>query len=586
MIEENFPIHVFALDPQVEEQNVYDAFNRRLELQLALAIGVAQRRFGLSQRLAMSRQLELEMATIDLNRTAVAFTHGNDTFGWYFRPRVQAPPTESTNIGALVRTLWSTGPTEHYDMKHRKLEPGIRECEALVAMPSFVTQVDFDITTNWEKLHKPGATKRSYEEMIALGSRIHTLRQQLYAVTDQDCYRPGDFSRLASRVEQMEKMLALQTHSVNVPYEYEISGTDLFDTGDAHLRPVLHDFHGLEYVKEGIKEEVHVFLTGKNFHPTLTHVIIGGSESHSTVPGEVEVISRELLQVKIKTLNKELSDKEFVVRVGTPAGLSGPLTIPGKRTSPKKTGFGLSEEPKWLGTLCNICDAAFCRTTRFTLHGQLPDQLVISYEPKYQPLLPSMQRPGVIGWAVVRFTGKDSDGKAVKFLNSKDPSYVDTEPLPIYFEDGKLTIPVRVNHRVPGRGPRFPRYMQDGIEEALSLMPPEHGGKPVELEGKIYAKFDQWPVTEFLTPIKISVKPQPIMYLQETRAKEDETPAAQPKEKDSDSGPALQAPGGTPKSSETPPADADGAATLRRLPPVEDDSPMIGRNRAKTSGQR
>src|SRR5262249_53982300 len=41
-IRENFPLTVFALDPQVEEQNVYDAFSRRRMLQLALAINIAK----------------------------------------------------------------------------------------------------------------------------------------------------------------------------------------------------------------------------------------------------------------------------------------------------------------------------------------------------------------------------------------------------------------------------------------------------------------------------------------------------------------------------------------------------------------
>ena len=63
----------------------------------------------------MSRQLALDMAAIDLNRTTVAFGHDNDTFGWYFYPRIQSPPTEKSNIAATARLLWSGGPTEHYD---------------------------------------------------------------------------------------------------------------------------------------------------------------------------------------------------------------------------------------------------------------------------------------------------------------------------------------------------------------------------------------------------------------------------------------------------------------------------------------
>jgi hypothetical protein len=347
IIREEFPLHVFALDPQIEEQNVYDAFARRREMQLALAYSVATGQFNMGQKLAMSRALALDMASIGLNRTAVAFSHGDDTFGWYFYPRVQSPPTESTNIGALARMIWSTGPTEHYDLKHRKLEPGMRECEVLVAMPSFVNEVAFDVTTNWESLAKPGKTKRSYEEMLAQGGRLHRLRMCLGDPITADCYRPGDYARLLSRVDQLEHMLGMQTHMVHVPYEYEQTGTDLFDTGDVQLRPALHGYYGLQYVQDG-GGEAFVFLTGKNFHPALTHVIVGGTESHYLNPlqpaGEggkpsagppsepdVEVISREVLRVKIKELNAKLSaDGKFEVRVATPAGVSNPLTIPAK----------------------------------------------------------------------------------------------------------------------------------------------------------------------------------------------------------------------------------------------------------------
>ena len=37
-----FPVHLFTLDPVVEEQNYQDAFSRRRELQLAMAMAVAK----------------------------------------------------------------------------------------------------------------------------------------------------------------------------------------------------------------------------------------------------------------------------------------------------------------------------------------------------------------------------------------------------------------------------------------------------------------------------------------------------------------------------------------------------------------
>jgi hypothetical protein len=336
IIRDTYPLHVFNLDPIAEQQNAYDAFSRRREMQVALAFSVANGNvLTADQKLKASRRLALDEATIALNRTAVAFAHSDDTFGWYFHPRIQTPPVESSNIGALARTIWSTGPTENYDRKHRRLEPGIRDCEVLIAMPSFVTDVSFDLTTNWEKVSRPGVTKRSYEEMIAQGGRLQRLRNCMNDPANQHCYRPGDYERLLSRIDQLEKMLGLQTHHVRLPYEHRQTGTGLFDKGNKQLAPSIDHYYGLSYLDPD-QTAASFFLTGDNFHPTLSHVIVGGSEYHVSTaePVQVEVLSRELLHVRAAKLTKTLSqDDKFEVRVGTPAGMSNPLVI-GKQPSP------------------------------------------------------------------------------------------------------------------------------------------------------------------------------------------------------------------------------------------------------------
>lgn len=396
IIQEAFPVHVFALDPQVEEQNAYDAFNRRREMQIALALSVAGGGFNTAQKVDMSRQLALDMAAIDLNRTAVAFSHDNDTFGWYFYPRIQSPPTEKSNIAALARLLWSNGPTQHYDRKHLQIEPGMRECEVLIAMPSFVPQVEFDVTTNWERLTNPGATKSSYEEMVALGGRVHRLRCNLSGANDEQCFRPGDYGRLISRVDQLEKMLSLQTYEVGLPFEYEQSGVDLFDRGNMQLRPELHDFYGLQYVTTDKDEgdSTHFFLRGKNFHPTQTHVIVGGAKSDSYSPStepDVQVISRTLIRVKVNRLFAKLSDDDsFIVRCGTPAGLSNPLPISGKKepkSEPPKKEFQL-DDPSLL-TGAAVFNHAITNPTigkvsvTFPHTSQTPGDLRINYGKEY-----------------------------------------------------------------------------------------------------------------------------------------------------------------------------------------------------------
>lgn len=338
LIESEFPIHVFALNPVIEEQNVYDAFSRSRDLQVAFALAVANGNMRASQAMRYSRQVTLEMASIGLNRTAVAFAHSNDTFGWYFHPRVQSPPPERNNIAALGRQLWSSGPTRNYDEKHQRLEPGIRECEAVIVMPAFVPSVRFDVITNWEKRNKPGAVKRDYAEMIVEGAEIQKVLDYATQVQDQTHFRPNDFSVLVARVEQIENMLPLQAFDVRLPFDRQLSGQELFDGGKSQLRPVVDGFYGLQYVDGSQFAEV--FLTGSNFHPVLTRVILGGREAD-----EINVMSRELLKVRFKPVYESLADNPIEGRVATPAGISAPFTIKLKPAGGEPSGFAWTATP-------------------------------------------------------------------------------------------------------------------------------------------------------------------------------------------------------------------------------------------------
>ncbi|MFO0821085.1 MAG: hypothetical protein U1A77_24280 [Pirellulales bacterium] len=491
IIESEFPLYVFTLDPQVEEQNVYDAFSRRREMQIALAHALATGKMNANKSLSYSRQLTLDQETIALNRTVVGFNHGRDTFGWYFHPRVQSPPTESTNIGALARMVWSTGPTEHYDLKHRQLEPGIRECEVIVVMPSFVNQVAFDVTSNWERIPHPGKSKRSYEEMVAQGGRLHRVQCQLRELMDEQCFRPGDSARLVSRVEQLEQMLGMQTHVVRVPYEYEQTGTDLFDKGDVQLRPVVHNFYGLQYVQTGDSVEAHFFVAGKHFHPTLTHAILGGSESHSigSDPG-VEVISREVLKVKISKLNEKLSpDGLFDLRIATPSGISNVVVIPGKpaateppKEKPAKSAFDWKTAPTYTAWMEPRGDAV-----QLHIEGISPsDRLAINN----QSTLPVDRRsPAKL---LVRLVATTADDKKA--------------PLGIEIADVPVAVSASGAMEIQLGGPNGLATL---IEAAVA--DPGRGVKATQkiksLEGTAWIKFDAWPFEKFDSPISITILP-------------------------------------------------------------------------------
>jgi hypothetical protein len=204
----------------------------------------------------------------------------------------------------------------------------MRDCEVLIAMPSFVSEIAFDVTTNWEMISKPGVTKRSYEEMIAQGSRLHRLRMCMKEPNNQQCYRPGDVARLSSRIDQLETMLGMQTYTVNLPFQSDQRGTELFNAGKKQLRPSIDYYYGLRFLGTGTDKSAQFFITGRNFHPTLTHVVVGGVEVHSGDSCKVEVINRELIRVTVGNIDPLFSEgKSIEVRVATPAGISNLLVM-------------------------------------------------------------------------------------------------------------------------------------------------------------------------------------------------------------------------------------------------------------------
>jgi hypothetical protein len=121
-----WPIHVFSLDPMVDQQNQLDYFSQRTELQLALAAAVASGQVSIQNATTYARRLEQDLAAVNLNRTAVGFGAGETTFGWQFRPRIQTPPTVS-NLHRVAGILLYNGSGPDFANKNLQIEPGPRE---------------------------------------------------------------------------------------------------------------------------------------------------------------------------------------------------------------------------------------------------------------------------------------------------------------------------------------------------------------------------------------------------------------------------------------------------------------------------
>ena len=289
-VERRWPIRVFALDPVVQEQNVEDAFARRRELQIAAAMAFASGRMGAQALMRFTRRLEMEMATISLNRTAIGFTHGHDTFGWRFEPRIQPPPSRTT-LAAFTETLCG-GPSAEAERMHLRLEPGQRECTAIVVMPAFVPVVVFDVESRWYSLVHPADTKPNTRESMLVSRSLKAIEMGV-AECQQKAHilRGVELDQLMQRVTRLDRRLPTQTMQTPIPAENTAGGFELLNTGITDLAPELLGWYGAHGVNpDGTTS---LFLIGKGFSVHDTSVIAGGRR----VP--IQLISRELLRADI-----------------------------------------------------------------------------------------------------------------------------------------------------------------------------------------------------------------------------------------------------------------------------------------------
>lgn len=352
-----WPIIVFALDPSTQDQNIADVFAQRREMQLALAVGVAQGRVRASSATRYARRLETDMETIALNRTHVGFSHGNDIFGWRFYPRYQTPPIPGT-LTSLHETIWGSDPGR--DLKTRQLEPGIRECVAIVIMPSFIPHVTFQSRSSWFCLENPSKKILSLHDTMKLRRNMANIRWAAHHLSQTYCYRPGDVSDLLQTVEYLDRRMPFQNMLVQIPFENTLGGFELFRTGVTDLAPELHGWYGAPGITIGEDPVCHneglpymrsdyaqcrgtcggttLFLVGNGFSVHDTKVIAGGrcvpfmllsrQVMQVTVPGSAQQVRTRVTINPDETVVDDRVEHFVDVHVATPYGVSNHLLIP------------------------------------------------------------------------------------------------------------------------------------------------------------------------------------------------------------------------------------------------------------------
>ena len=269
-----WPIHTFHLDPLTQDQNVGDKFSSTRELQLSMAVAVATGQIGVDQATKFARRIQLDLETIALNRTVVGFSHGEETFGWRFYPRVQTPPIES-NSKVIFRDLLRGGPSNDALLRLRQIEPGARECIALVVAPAFLRQLILDVNGDWQGLTNSKKGKPSNETAVRLGREIQCIRELANACeVDAHLHRDGEVHRLLLRARQLEQVLPLQTLRAEVPVMSDLGGFRLLvPSGNINKSPQLFGWTGRPGYVRGRK--VNLFLLGENFKLQGTRVIAG-----------------------------------------------------------------------------------------------------------------------------------------------------------------------------------------------------------------------------------------------------------------------------------------------------------------------
>jgi hypothetical protein len=322
-VEAKWPLRVYAIEPVIAQQNIADVMGRRTQTALDLVsaglIGPVQALTGFST----DRRAEDDETAIRLNPTMVGFGAGQSTFGWVFYPRLQ---TGGSSNGRWLTdaALFLTGRAADLIGGDQSIEPGQRECTALIEMPNFIPKIEFITVTDWFRTSEVGDGQKSdLERSSILGRMLVSAETAINQAKIEGQYRPEEYQIALDRIRQLKDMMPTQRLVVRVPFSGDHNDSRIFCSQGLQLRPSILGWHGKPPV---CGEESTIFLEGRNFSVHDTHVIAGGKLASAVL------VSRNLLEVTIAkdaTPTPSAQGNELLdINVGTPSGVSNHLLIP------------------------------------------------------------------------------------------------------------------------------------------------------------------------------------------------------------------------------------------------------------------
>ncbi len=325
-VDEKWPLRVYAIEPVIAQQNVADGFGRRTQSAFDLAavapVGPLKVLSGLaSVGLASERRGADDENAIRLNPTMVGFGAGERSFGWIFYPRIQTRMRDGhliTDIQLLLNGRFPD-PTG----KEQSIEPGQRECTALIVMPNFVPRIEFITVADWFRTSEAGDGQKSdLEKASTLARKLVAAESALNRSKIEGQYRPEEYQIAVERLNQLKNLMPTQRLVVQVPFSDNNNDSRIFCSQGGQLRPTLLAWHGPPPLQG---EESTILIEGKNFSVHDTHVIAGGK------PAKHVLVSRNILEL---TISKEACPSPGAdgkplldISVATPNGVSNHLLM-------------------------------------------------------------------------------------------------------------------------------------------------------------------------------------------------------------------------------------------------------------------